>query len=189
MALDIGTYVVRQMEGVRSLLGGLLEGVTREEWLAAPAPGQNPIGFTAWHVPSIQDWAIHTWMQNGEPLRARPEWREKGMMTSFLPIGIGLAGAQEIAGATTPVDVLAYADAVLDAATTFVTGLPAEAFETVPASRLHLSDERYQAAEYLDEVSDMYEQPYWRLFAGACTGHCRGHLGEMELGLAILRGR
>jgi len=189
MAVDIGTYVVRQMEGVRSLLGGLLEGVTREEWLAAPSASQNPIGFTAWHVPSIQDWAIHTWMQNVAPVRERPEWLAKGMMTSFLPVGMGLEGAQAIAAAITPGDVLGYADAVLEAATAFVSGLPPEAFETVPANRLHLADERYQAAGYLDEVSDMYEQPYWRLFAGACTGHCRGHLGELELGLTILRGR
>jgi hypothetical protein len=175
------------MEGVRSLLGNVLGDVSEAEWLAAPGPGQNPIGFTAWHVPSIQDWALHTWMQNVEPVRARPEWRQRDMMTSFLPVGMGLEVAHKVAAATKPADVLAYAGAVLESAQAFVGTLSPEQLDSLPPNRLHLADARYAAPGYLDEVGDMFEQPYWRLFAGACTGHCRGHLGEIELGLAILR--
>jgi hypothetical protein len=130
--LDVATYIVRQMEGVRFLLGAVLADVSLTEWTAAPAAGQNPIGFTAWHVPSIQDWAIRTWMQNIEPLRGRPEWREKGMMTSFLPFGMDIEVARKVAAATAPGDVLNYADAILDEPRAFLGALP----ETHPNYRV-----------------------------------------------------
>jgi hypothetical protein len=187
--LELGTYIVRQMEGVRGLLGDLLDGVTPAEWVASPAPGENAIGFIAWHVPSIQDWAVHTWMQNVPTVRSRPEWEAKGMNGSFLPVGMGLEAAHSIAKATSSEDVLSYADAVLDAVRAFVMRLPADGFDAVPASRAHLADPRYQVARYRADVDDMYEQPYWQLFVGACSGHCRGHLGELELALSLVRRR
>ncbi|MEO8541298.1 MAG: hypothetical protein ABI577_16270, partial [bacterium] len=124
---------------------------------------------------------------NIDPVRMRPEWVAKGMSQSFLPIGMGLDDAFAIAGATRPEDVVAYADAVLDAAREFLATFKPDDFDRLPPNRDHLVDSRYNYPGYLDEVSDMYEQPFWRLFAGACTGHCRGHLGEIELGLAMLR--
>ena len=177
------------MEGVRSILGSLVEGVPQDVWESAVGPGQNPIGFTAWHVPSIQDWAINTWMRNTPTVRSRPDWEAKGMMTSFLPIGMGLQGAQEVARATKPEDVLAYADAVLEEARSLLASMTTEKFDELPQNMLHLRDSRYEAPGYLADVSDMYEQRYWRLFLGACTGHCRGHLGELELALSLVKGR
>jgi hypothetical protein len=185
--MELSTYIVRQMEGVRSLLGALLADISPAEWITAPAPGQNPIGFTAWHVPSIQDWALHTWMQDLVPVRSRPEWRGRGMMQSFLPIGMSVETACEVSFATDPASVLAYADVVLEAARDFLAALPPATFDELPPNRLHLADDRYHAPGYLAEIEDMYEQPYWRIFAGACTGHCRGHLGELELGLQLIR--
>jgi hypothetical protein len=187
--MELATYIVRQLEGVKGMLDDLLDGVTPEEWVASPAPGENPIGFTAWHVPSIQDWAVHTWMQNAPTVRSRPEWDAKGMNASFLPFAMGLDAAHQIARQTGPEDVLSYADAVLEAVGGFVRTLGARQFDAVPPNRAHMADARYQAAGYLADVGDMYEQPYWRLFAGACTGHCRGHLGELELGLSLVRRR
>jgi hypothetical protein len=186
--MDLATYVVRQMEGVRSALGGLLDGVTQEEWLAVPAPGMNPVGFTAWHVPSIQDWALNTWMRNRPTIRSRPEWAAKGMSETFLPIGMDLEAAHAIARATTASGVLAYTDAVLEEARAYLATFTPEDFDRLPPNQAHLADERYQHPGYLAEVDDMYEQPFWRVFAGACTGHCRGHIGELELALAVVRG-
>lgn len=175
------------MEGVRSALGGLIEGVTSTEWNSVAALGQNPIGFTAWHVPSIQDWAINTWMRNQPTVRSRPEWVAKGMSESFLPIGMDLDTATAIALVAEPAHVLAYADAVLEEARTYLASFKAEGFDQLPPNRAHLADSRYNHAGYRAEVADMYEQPFWRVFAGACTGHCRGHIGEMELALALVR--
>ncbi|MEO8538815.1 MAG: DinB family protein, partial [bacterium] len=148
--MDLATYAVRQMEDVRSGLGGVLEGVTAAEWVSAPAPGQNPIGFTAWHLPSIQDWALHTWMRNIDPVRMRPEWVAKGMSQSFLPIGMGLDDAFAIARATRPEDVIAYADAVLDAAREFLATFKPDDFDRLPPNRDHLVDSRYNYPGYLD---------------------------------------
>lgn len=187
--MDLATYIVRQMEGVRSALGGLLGSVTREEWLAAPAEGQNPVGFTAWHVPSIQDWAICTWMRDMETVRSRPEWTAKGMSVTFLPIGMGLEVAHDIARATRPDDVLAYADAVLAEATEMLASFTLARFDELPPNRDHFRDARYEVPGYLADLDGMFEQPYWRVFAGACTGHCRGHIGELELALAVIRRR
>lgn len=185
--MDLATYVIRQMEGVRSALGSVIADVSAHEWFTSPIAGQNPVGFTAWHVPSIQDWAINTWMRNIDPVRSRPEWRAKGMMASFLPIGMTLDDAFDVARATRPEHVLAYADAVLDGARSYLATFSPDMFETVPPNKAHLADVRYQNEGYLQDVEDMYEQPFWRLFAGACTGHCRGHLGELELSLAVIR--
>lgn len=185
--MELATYIERQMEGVRSALGGVLAEVSPQEWVTSPQPGQNPVGFTAWHVPSIQDWAINTWMRNLEPIRLRPEWRAKGMAASFLPIGMDMDTAFDVARATRPDDVLAYADAVLDDARGYLATFSVEEFDAIPPNRAHLADVRYQQEGYLQDVEDMYEQPFWRLFAGACTGHCRGHIGELELSLALIR--
>jgi len=186
--MELGTYILRQMEGVNAALRGLIADVSAEEWCSAAGPGMNPVGFTAWHVASIQDWAINTWMRNRETVRSRPEWVARGMMTSFLPFGMSLDTAFELARATSPTDVLAYADAVLEDAGSLLATLSADAFDEVPANKAHLADPRYNQPGYLNEVADMYEQPYWRLFSGACSGHCRGHLGELELALSIMRG-
>lgn len=186
--MDLSTYIVRQMEGVRGALGGVLDGITAEEWTAAAAPGQNPVGFTAWHVPSIQDWALNTWMRNLPTIRSRPEWTAKGMSETLLPIGMGLEAAHAIARATRPSDVLAYADAALEEARAYLATFTPEDFDRLPPNQAHLVDERFQHPGYLGEVEDMYEQPFWRVFAGACTGHCRGHIGELELALAVVRG-
>lgn len=186
--MDLATYITRQMEGVRSALGGLLAGVTPEEWVSAPVPDQNPIGFTAWHVPSIQDWALNTWMRNQPAIRSRPEWSARGLSDCFLPIGMDLSDAHSIARATNPGAVLAYADAVLAEAKAYLAGFKPEDFDHLPPNRDHLADVRYQHPGYLAEIEDMYEQPFWRVFAGACTGHCRGHIGELELALAVVRG-
>jgi hypothetical protein len=174
------------MESVRSILGELVAGASDEDWVASPGAGTNPIGFTAWHIPAVQDWAIHTWMRNLEPIRARPEWQAKGFMTSFVPFGMPVEKAQTIARATRPEDVVAYASAVLASAAEFLPTLTPEQFDGIPPNRAHLVDARYEVPAYMEEIDDMYAQPFWRVFAGACTGHCRGHLGELELALATL---
>jgi hypothetical protein len=111
-------------------------------------------------------------------------------MATFLPIGMSMEDARAIARATEPADVLAYADAVLNEARAFLATCSPGRFDEVPPNREHLSDARYRdSAGYMRDVNDMFEQGYWRVFAGACTGHCRGHIGELELGLAIIRGR
>lgn len=186
--MDLATYIVRQMEGIRSALGGLLDGVTETEWTAAAAPSQNPIGFTAWHVPSIQDWAMNTWMRNQPTVRSRAEWAAKGMSESFLPIGMDIEVAHAIARATKPADVLAYADAVLEEGRAYLATFKPEDFDGRPPNKAHLADPHYDHPGYRAEIDDMYEQPFWRVFAGACTGHCRGHIGELELALAVVRG-
>jgi hypothetical protein len=186
--VELATVFETQMVSVRDILRSLLAGVTEQQWRAAPAPGLNPVGFTAWHVPSIQDWAINTWMQNIPPVRSRPEWADRGLMETFVPIGMGLEGAHHIARATSPADVLAYADAVLDEGRRFLATFTPQRFDALPPNREHLEDERYTSvAGYMSDVAGMFDQPCWRVFAGACTAHCRGHLGELELALAILR--
>jgi hypothetical protein len=77
----------------------------------------------------------------------------------------------------------------LEAARSFVLALSPEQFDQIPPNKLHLADRRYEAPGYRDDTGDMHEYPYWRLFAGACTGHCRGHLAELDMGLAVIRGR
>lgn len=99
----------------------------------------------------------------------------------------GLDAAHEIARAARPEDVLAYADAVLVEAAEMLAGFTPARFDELPPNREDFRDDRYSAPGYIADLDGMFEQPYWRVFAGACTGHCRGHIGELELALAVIR--
>ena len=44
--MDLASYIVKQMEGVRGPLGGLVESMSDDEWTASPTPTENPLGFT-----------------------------------------------------------------------------------------------------------------------------------------------
>ncbi len=185
--MDLATYVLQQLETVNGRLRSVVSDVSREEWEWAPGPGLNPLGFDAWHVAAIQDWAINTWMRNLPTVRSRPEWDAKGMNASFLPFGMPLETTFEVARATNPQDVVAYADAVLKEVIAFIGGLEPGQFDALPDNRAHLADSRYDVPDYMEEIGGMYEQRYWRVLAGACTAHCNRHIGELELMLAILR--
>jgi len=170
---------IGQIEGIARMLGDLLKDVTREEWRSRPWDGQNLFGFTAWHIPASQDWVIHVALQGLPMLSAEPEWTGRGMAISRIPWGMSADQADAVALATKPADVAAYAAAVAERARAFLRFVAPDALDIVPPEG-HRTE--YDATPgYVAEIDEFRGWPAWRFFASPATGHCRGHLGELDL--------
>jgi hypothetical protein len=57
------TYLQEQFTNLNAVLHGIAGDLTAEEWLTRPAPGQNLIGYTVWHMPRTQDHFLQTWIR------------------------------------------------------------------------------------------------------------------------------
>jgi hypothetical protein len=90
--------------------------------------------------------------------------------------------ADEVARLTRPPDVVAYSDAVLEVATEWLGRLGADDLHAIPENRSHQDrDPAYRSPGYVEEIDTMRVQPIWSLLSGTCIGHCRGHLGEVDV--------
>jgi hypothetical protein len=136
-----------------------------------------------WHIPAVQDWAVNTWIGGGPGLNEAPEWAAKGLAVCPAPFGMELGDADRVAAAVSPQDVLDYAGAVTARTLAWLDSLADSDLEQVPAiNRQHLS------------LHPVYSTPdtgtKWRAgSSGACYGHSRGHFGELDLTLTIIRSR
>ena len=182
MRLQFGTVHAAFSEAVKQ--------ISPAEWVARPYAGANLLGFTAWHVPAAQDWALHTWMRGVPEIRGAPDRNLPGINPPFAPFGMSMDEADGIARAVSPGDVLAYADAVLVAANKLFDGMTDADLERVGDKRTWgVRTPQHQTPGYLEEVDDMYDMPAWRVLTGPCFGNARGHVGEMYVILEMLRAR
>ena len=189
--MDAISVLRGQITGVYGLFTSTLKDIAPAEWTARPNAAANLIGFTAWHVPAVQDWALHTWMRGLPDLRGNSSMASRpGINPPFAAFGMSAEEADRIAAAVAPADVLAYADVVHAAAMQLLDGLDDAALDRVPDTRAHGTRlPRHQTPGYLAEVDDMYDLPVWRLLAGPCFGHAREHVGEIRTNLQALRSR
>ncbi len=186
--MDGVSLLRRQMSYVHALFTEAVRDITPGEWIAHPFAGGNALGFIAWHVPAVQDWALHSWMQGVPELRTRLDLA--GINPSFAPFGMSQVDADSIGAAVSSGDVLTYADAVLAAAADVFEGLTEASLDDVPNIRVHGTRlPQHRTTGYLAEVDDMYDLPVWRLLAGPCFGHVREHVGEIRLSLQMMRVR
>ena len=180
-----------QLQGVHAALASTLDGVTESEWLSRVAPRDNRVGFLAWHVPAVRDWAVHTMIGGGEPLSWQAPWRGTGV--ALCPLAFGMPGAEAdlIAEATRPAEVLAYSEAVSSAIHAWLGTIDESLLDTVPGNRSHLAlSPRFSDAGYLKELDGrMWDYRTWQLLTGACFANSRGHLGELGLALSLIRAR
>ncbi len=183
--MDTNAYIAAQLTGATNMMKALLADVTEAEWRSRPAPGQNLFGFTAWHMPATQDWALRVALRGLPMLGSRAEWASRGLGLCPIPFGMPAAEADAVAMATTPADVLAYAGAVLEDALAVLSTLDAAALDAIPPASYRLSHSDVPA--YREVTANMEGWPAWRLFASPSTGHVRGHLGELDLVKAMLR--
>lgn len=189
--MDAVSLIRAQLTSAHAQFTDTVNEITDAEWLARPYAGANLIAFTAWHVPAVQDWALHTWMRGLPELRARPETAlAPALNPPFAAFGMSLEDADRIAAEVSPADVLAYADATRAAAAELLNTLTDATLDGVSDTRAHGTRlPQHQTRGYLAEVDDMYDLPLWRLFAGPCFGHLREHKGEIRTALEILRVR
>ena len=189
--MNATTYLQKQLANLNSVFHSIAGDLTDAEWIARPAPGQNLIGFTIWHMPRTQDMMIQTWIR-GIPEVAHGErwsqWRQ------FKPLGVGvgisLADADEIAQSVHRGEVMDYADAVHQEFSAWLKQLDDSDLDRLPNPHQHLYGfSEYQTPGFIEEVKNLYDQPIWGLLMRPCIGHIHRHLGELEVAKSILRAR
>jgi DinB superfamily len=185
------TYLQKIFANINANYHGIVGDFTEKEWVSRPVPGQNMVGYIAWHIPRTQDMQVQTWIR-GVPEVVQGErwmaWRSlKGLGSG---VGISLDEADQVARLVKRVDVIDYADAVLQEISGWLEGLNESDLDLRAdyVQRMTAYPE-YQTSEFIEEVRDLLDQPTWGLLMRPCFGHIHRHLGELEAVKSILRSR
>jgi hypothetical protein len=187
--MNTTTYLHKQLANISTIFHSIAEDLTDEEWLARPAPGQNMIGYTVWHIPRTQDAHVQTWIR-GLPEVAHGErwvhWRHLRPLGNG--VGISLSEADEIARSTRRPDVLEYADAVQKEISAWLKEIDESELDQTPNYTQHLAAyPEYQTPGYLEESGSLLDQPIWGQLMRPCVGHIHRHLGALEIVKTIFR--
>jgi hypothetical protein len=188
-AINALTFLQKQFANLNTVFHGIVDDLTEDEWLARPAPGQNMLGYSVWHMPRTQDTFVQTWIRGRDEVVHRERWTDWQPLRRFgAGIGISLDEADEIARSVRRADVLEYADAVQQEVSIWLgTGTDSE-LDLIPDMRRRLSAfPEYQTPGFVEEAASLYDQPVWALLMRPCIGHIHRHLGELEVVKTIIR--
>ncbi len=183
------TLLENILTNIHNTLHSVVDDLTEQEWKARPAPDQNIIGFTIWHLPRIQDNIIQTWIRGMPELVHGERWVHWQQFESLgSGVGITCEEADEIAFGVQKVDVLAYADAVQQEILTWLLELSDNDLDQTPNAKENLSSHaEYQTLGYHKEADGLLGQPIWVMLMQPCIAHVHQHLGELMLVKEILR--
>jgi hypothetical protein len=182
-----------QLQVVSAMYHDMLGRVTPEQWVVRLFPGQNLVGFTAWHMAAVQDWVIQVGVRGIPEVRSQPPWSAERTVNALAPpFGLtSLDQADSIARGVTSAALLAYHDSVNAEIHTWLDGLSEADLDRVPD--VATNGRRYASErttdEFLVEVDDMAGRTVARHLASACIGHVRGHFGEIDLLLDLMKSR
>ena len=187
--MNAPTYLQKQLANLNAVFHGITEDITDTEWVTRPAPGQNMLGYTVWHMPRAQDSFVQTWIR-GIPEVAHGErwahWHE--LKRLGIGVGISLDDADKIARSVKREDVIEYADAVHQEISAWLGRIDEGELDHVNETKQRLSSfPEYQTHEFLEDVRNLIDQPAWTLLMRPCIGHIHRHLGELEIVKTILR--
>ena len=187
--MNLNTYLQKQFANLNGVFHGIAGDLTESEWLSRPAPGQNTLGYTVWHVSRTQDNFLQTWIRRQAEVFHRDRWAH---WHPLRPLGVGIGITMEesdrIAHSVHCKDVMAYADEVHQTITDWLGTINEEEFDRVTDARQRLvSFPEYQTPGYLEEVDNLLDLPVWGLLVRPCMGHVHRHLGELEITKDILR--
>lgn len=181
-----------QMQLIHTRLAELSD-LTPEEWMSRPSATDNTVGFYAWHIATIRDWAVSAVFQGKPPIGWSKPFSDTQMGLCPIPFGMSAAEADTIAEKTTPGDVVAYSAAVTNELVRWLGSID-DAALGVPAKdgRAHLSlSQRYNDPAYRHQLEadpdDMALWPVSTLLTRACFSHCIEHLTEIGTARANLK--
>jgi hypothetical protein len=179
----------QQLSNLNTIFHSVVEDLTDQEWTARPAPGQNMIAFTVWHMLRVQDNHIRLWFRNLPEIAHGERWVHWHHLKRFgTGTGIASSEADEIAVFVRRAEVLEYADAVLQEALTWLQELADDDLDKIPDARSHLAPyPEYQTSPYHEETVDLLDQPIWSQLMRPCIGHIHRHLGELEVVKQLIR--
>jgi hypothetical protein len=187
--MDTVTYLQQQFSNLNELLHSIAGDLTGEELLSRPAPGQNTIGYTIWHMPRTQDNLLQTWIRGQAEIAHRDRWAHwRPLRPLGIGVGITLEEADEIARTVQLDDALDYADEVHATILAWLAEINEEELDRIPDAKERLAAfPEYQTHGYLAQVDDLFDSPVWGLLMKPCMGHIHRHLGELEIVKDILR--
>lgn len=184
-----GRDVLRfQLAGTFNLLAARLEGVSEVEWRARALPGTSRVGFILWHCARTIDWAVHRGVRGVAQLAELPAWSGVAVLEGLAGFGISDELADRIPELVSRDQVAAYVAGLRDAVLPWLEQQSERDLDRVPDLRAHLAT----APDYLEaapwaEVEDLAGEPAWHYLARPSIGHVRGHLGELDVLLGVLR--
>jgi DinB family protein len=189
--MNIITYLQRQLTNINKIFEATAGDLTDEEWVTRPAHGENTIGYTVWHIPRTQDTHVQTWIRGIPEVVRGDRWAHWQPLRHYgNGVGILLVEADEIARTVQRSDVIAYANAVHHEVLAWLGKLNESDLDEIPDIRGHLSVfSEYQTPGYIEEATDLLDQPVWSQLMRPCIGHVHRHLGELEIVKSILRKR
>lgn len=179
-----------QLVVVHNMYGNVVGSVATGELAGRPAPGMNLIGYNLWHIPATQDWVAHVATRGLPEVRMQGRWaNHAGINPNLPPFGCTLDEADAVARAVTKDELLEYEADVHAALAAWLDSLSDTDLETVPD--LAANARRYPQVritdDYLHEIADQMAWNFARFVSSPCVGHARGHFGELEVHLALLR--
>lgn len=182
------TLIHKQQEAVQEVAREVIAVIPDHLWTASAYAGAPPLGFIAWHIAATRDWALQTWIRGLPEVRTQPEFASVNL--PFPPFGMPADDALAVARAASASGVIVYLDAVHLDMSGWLDTLTDADLERVADTRTHGTRlPIHQAPGYPAEVNDMYDLAAWQVLSGACYGHIRGHIGEIETSIAVLRAR
>jgi DinB superfamily len=187
--MNINAYLQKQFNNLNAVFHSIVDDLTDEEWVTRPAPGQNTLGYTAWHMPRTQDNFVQAWIRGTAEVAHADRWMQwQPLRRLGIGVGITLDEADEIARSVRRADVSDYADAVHQSVLAWLGEVRESDLEQVPAARGYLSAfPEYQTHGYMEEVNNLYDLPVWGLLIRPCMGHIHRHLGELDVMKTVLR--
>jgi DinB superfamily len=176
-------YLQKQFANANAIFHGMVEDLTDEEWVARPAPGQNMLGYTVWHMPRSQDSFVQTWIRGITEVVHRGRWNHwQSLRRLGIGVGISLDDADEIARSIKRMDVLEYADVVHQEIAAWLGERSESDLDQILDIRQRLTAfPEYQTPGFVEEVAGLYDQPIWSLLMRPCIEHIHRHLGELEV--------
>lgn len=178
--------LANQLQMVHARVAGLA-GITSREWMARPAPTENRIGFTVWHIAATRDWTVRAILQGKPPIGWGGQFAGSGIGLCQVPFGMPSSEADTIAGAVSPQEAIAYSAAVTEELVRWLSAADDSSLGRPPVDgRAHLAlspryAERAYRWELEEDPDDMTAWPVWMLLTRPCFSHALRHLTEIDM--------
>jgi DinB superfamily len=196
--MDALGMLEQQLQTVNLRLHHSARDLTRDELVARPIQGVNPIGFLVWHMARGQDWAVNTAIRDVPEVIRREPWAGSPLAVPGIGTGFDLEEAARAAAQFELSELLRYADAVHDDTLAWLRTVDEAILDDIPDVAAHdaphpeyqtpgFRAEMDSGPEHDDAVGRKGGLPVWVFLTSVSVTHLHRHLGELDLVKDLLR--